>query len=142
MLGPGIALLRNRWQAQALEMEVWLTLVVSLALGMRVLFLRLASVVTNMPQIEARGPARRLFHFSFFFYLAVPYRRMARHSRSATISATSLTCIVLAAVFTASESMIMQNGQPTASVSRPVAIASRKRLALTRSRPCSSSFHI
>src|SRR3972149_1197650 len=61
---------------------------------------------------------------------------------SATISATSLTCISLLAVLPASVIIVRQNGQPTASVSLPVAIASAKRFSLTRSRPCSSSFHI
>src|SRR5512146_1207337 len=60
--------------------------------------------------------------------------------RSATNSATSFTFTESPSALAASLSMVIQNGQPTASVPAPVSLASWKRAALTRRLPGSSSF--
>src|SRR5258705_12236878 len=62
--------------------------------------------------------------------------------RSATSSATSFTWTESPSALEASLNMVMQNGQPTASVFAPVSLASLKRASLTRIVPFSSSFHI
>src|SRR5258706_11380820 len=62
--------------------------------------------------------------------------------RSATNSATSFTWISPPSALDASVIIAMQNGQPTATVFAPVALASAKRVVLTRDVPFSSSFHI
>ena len=61
---------------------------------------------------------------------------------SATISATSFTWILPPSALDASFIIVRQNGQPTATVSAPVDLASAKRDSLTRAVPFSSSFHI
>src|ERR1043165_720492 len=62
--------------------------------------------------------------------------------RSATNSATSFTCTESPSALEASLSIVIQNGQPTATVFAPVSLASLKWASLTRIVPFSSSFHI
>src|SRR5919108_3992587 len=74
--------------------------------------------------------------------LKVDHLQAAGFIRSATSSATSFTCTVPPSAREASLSIVMQNGQPTASVFALVSFTSLKRASLTRSVPGSSSFHI
>src|SRR5919109_2225216 len=72
--------------------------------------------------------------------LKVDHLQAAGFIRSATSSATSFTCTVPPSAREASLSIVMQNGQPTASVFALVSFTSLKRASLTRSVPGSSSF--